>query len=253
MDEKHIEYKGSYKGLKASSWDFIRGDTSDWEDTKFYRRVIRDNGEPALDVGCGTGRILLRFLEEGLDVEGLDNAPEMLEICERNATNRELKPTLHLQPMESLSIDRKFRTIFVSSGAMVFVPPQEVVTTLKGFFDHLEPGGKVVFSSFARSSGLMPEAAELGRWHLDFDKVRPEDGATLRSWAQFVDDPEPNVLHEKSRYDVVVEGNIVEREDSEDFLHFLTGGEYEQALESAGFVDISASGERFPMWVGTRP
>ena len=252
MDEKHIEYKGSYKGLLASSWNIIRGDSSDWEDTKFYRRVIRDNGQPALDVGCGTGRILLQFLEEGLDVEGLDNAPELLEICERNATERGLKPTLHLQPMEALSIDRKFRTIFVASAALVYVPTQEVIPTLKGFFDHLDPGGKVVFSSFGRLSDFKPIDARLGKWHLDCEGVRPEDGATVRWWTKGIVDTGAREIHLKNRVEVVVEGRVVEREYSEESLYILTRCGYEQALKSAGFVDISASGKRFVMWVGTR-
>ena len=155
--------------------------------------------------------------------------------------------------MESLSIDRKFRTIFVPSTALVYVPTQEVITTLRGFFDHLEPGGKVVVSLPERLSSFKPKDGELGKWHLDCEGVRPEDGATVRWWTKGTVDTGAREIHLTNRVEVVVEGRVVEREYSEESLYILTMDGYEQALKRAGFVDISAVGERFGMWVGTRP
>lgn len=59
----------------ASSWDFLRGDTASFPDRGFYRDWIGRSGEPALIVGCGTGRLLLEYLADGLDVDGVDVSP----------------------------------------------------------------------------------------------------------------------------------------------------------------------------------
>lgn len=72
-----------YDGLVAESWDALRGDTSAWADRTFYLELIQDRGEPVLDVGCGTGRLILDFLAQGIDIDGVDNSPEMLAICQR--------------------------------------------------------------------------------------------------------------------------------------------------------------------------
>ena len=40
-----------YRGLVASSWDFLRGDTSDFPDRQFFREIIDSSGEPALRCG----------------------------------------------------------------------------------------------------------------------------------------------------------------------------------------------------------
>src|SRR5580698_11368183 len=74
-----------YRGLMAEAWDLLRGDTSVWTDRLFYRAIIERQGGPALDVGCGTGRLLLDYLSAGLDVDGVDNSPEMLAICREKA------------------------------------------------------------------------------------------------------------------------------------------------------------------------
>ena len=48
---------------------------------EFFRRSIEAAGEPALDVACGTGRLLVPWLQAGLDVDGCDLSPDMLALC----------------------------------------------------------------------------------------------------------------------------------------------------------------------------
>src|SRR5437016_1597312 len=103
MTEQNYEYRG----LKASTWDLSRGDTSSWTDRAYYLDVARKFGDPVLDVGCGTGRILLDFLAQAIDIDGVDNSPEMLDICRDKARQAGLSPTLYQQHMESLDLPRR--------------------------------------------------------------------------------------------------------------------------------------------------
>src|SRR6478752_1281003 len=38
----------------------------------YFQRFIEDDGQPALDAACGTGRLLVPYLRDGLGVDGCD-------------------------------------------------------------------------------------------------------------------------------------------------------------------------------------
>jgi SAM-dependent methyltransferase len=107
-----------YRGLVAEAWDLLRGDTSAWPDRSFYRTIVELGRGPALDIGCGTGRLLLDYLAAGLDVDGVDNSPEMLALCRAKATAAgiDVHGRLFEQEMDKLALKRRYATIFVPSS-----------------------------------------------------------------------------------------------------------------------------------------
>ena len=68
-------------GMMAEFRDLFRGDTLTWADRFFFKEGVAQSGQPVLDVGCATGRLLLDFMQDGVDIDGLDNSPEMLARC----------------------------------------------------------------------------------------------------------------------------------------------------------------------------
>src|SRR5215510_973430 len=106
-----------YYGMLAEFWDLFRGDTSNWDDRFFYLDVVKKYGQPVLDVGCGTGRILLDFMEQDIDIEGVDNSPEMLALLHQKAEKLNLRPTVYQQEMTELSLPSKYQTILVPSSS----------------------------------------------------------------------------------------------------------------------------------------
>ena len=84
-----LEEEYDYRGLIVSYWDLLRDDTSKWSSRPYFLQIIRESGEPALDVACGTGRLLLDYMQEGVDIDGVDISPEMIAVAGEKAAAEE--------------------------------------------------------------------------------------------------------------------------------------------------------------------
>ena len=62
-----------YRGLAAECYDLWFGDEPFWDQAFFHDR-IRRNGGVALRIACGTGRLLVPFLRDGLVVANMATA-----------------------------------------------------------------------------------------------------------------------------------------------------------------------------------
>jgi len=227
-----------YRGLCAATWDLWRDDTAGWSDRFFYLDVIREYGEPVLDLGCGTGRLLLDYRSLDIDVEGLDNAPEMLAVCREKAERAGFAPVLYRQELAGLALPRRYRTILGASSALQLVTaPGTAEVCVRRLYDHLEPGGVLVGSfSFEWRPGEPLETD----WELLFAKPRPEDGAMVRAWTREWREPQVRLWHTEQRFEVELDGEVVARE-----LHRRSpeGRWYSQAqaaelYAAAGFIDV---------------
>jgi SAM-dependent methyltransferase len=199
-----------YYGLLAETWDLWRDNTENWSDSLLYLKIVQRFGEPVLDVGCGTGRILLDYLAKGVDVHGVDNSPEFLEICREKATAKHLSPTLYLQILETLSLPRAYRTILGASSVLQLITDTEATqNVLHKILDHLEQGGAYIGSfAFEWREG---DPLDTG-WELLFEKPRPEDGANVRSWTHEWHEPSKRLWHSEQRFEVTLQGEVLAEE-----------------------------------------
>src|SRR5215469_8815227 len=134
-----------YRGLTASTWDIWRDDTAGWSDRFFYRDIIDRYGEPVLDIGCGTGRLLLDYLAEGIDVDGIDSSAAMLDICRVKAGQQGCAPRLYQQRMEHLDLPRRYQTILGASSVLQLLTEAAAAAgALRRILEHLQPGGAFV-------------------------------------------------------------------------------------------------------------
>lgn len=197
-----------YRGLIAEAWDVLRGDTSAWPDRAFYLEIIREHGQPVLDIGCGTGRLLLDYLGQGIDIDGVDNSPDMLARCRRKAAALGLAPALYQQYMEALALPRRYRTIVIpSSSLQLVIEPAMVLETVRRVHAHLLPGGVAVAPFMTLWKPGDPLTAEWER-----TAARPEDGATFRRIARSRYDPETACEHTEDVYQMLVDGAVVAEE-----------------------------------------
>src|SRR2546423_15571063 len=175
MDQESYEYTG----MIADAWDLLRGDTSTWSDRFFYRELIGQHGQPVLDVGCGTGRLLLDYLAQGIDIDGADNSPEMLAICVEKAQRLGLNPRVFKQAMERLDLPRTYRMIMVpSSSFQLLIDPQDAQEAMHRFFRHLKSGGVLLMPLIPLWNASTTKGIIQGEGELNGKATRPGRGTT---------------------------------------------------------------------------
>lgn len=230
-----------YYGLMVRYWDLLRGDTSNWSDRFFYLDVIKKSGQPVLDVGCSSGRLILDYLAQGIDIDGVDISPEMISLCKQNAEKKNLKPNLYNQSMTELNLPRKYRTVLVpSSSLQLLLEPGQPLQAMKRFYDHLETGGVFATPFMTLWKEGDPLEGEFTR-----EAIRPEDAATVRrtGWSRF--NPETQMEDTRDTWQVIKDGQVIETEVHEQIPATLsyTQAEAVALFEQAGFKDIQVFSE----------
>ena len=84
-------------------------------DAAFYRGLAQEVGGPVLEIGCGTGRVLLEVAQTGRPCTGLDLSPSMLDVLK----GRLPRATTALADMRDFDLDgRRFASglLGVSGG-----------------------------------------------------------------------------------------------------------------------------------------
>lgn len=198
-----------YYGMLAEFWDLFRGDTSTWEDRFFFLDVVNTYGQPVLDVGCGTGRILLDFMQQGVDIDGVDNSPEMLARLKQKAEKLNLQPTVYRQEMDKLDLPRKYQIILVPSSSFQLLLDEKLPpTAISRFYAHLLPGGVLAMPFMTLWKQGDPLESDITR-----EAVRPEDGATIRRWQYARFDTETELEHAIDRYEIIRGGKVIASEE----------------------------------------
>ena len=230
-----------YKGLLAEAWDVLRGDTYDWPDRPFYLEIIREYGQPVLDVGCGTGRLLLEYQQQGIDIDGVDNSPEMLAICRQKADDLGLNPHLYEQYVETLDLPRQYSTILIpSSSLQLIIKPSLVDRALKLLLYHLVPGGVIAASIMALWKEGEPLESE---W--EQTAVRDEDGVKFRRVSKSRYEPVTQCEHTEDFYQKILGDKIVAEElhHRSPATRYYTQEGAKTLFERAGFKDIQLFSE----------
>ena len=137
----------------AKYYDDSYSAKADLVDVPFYVDLARSSNAPVLEIGCGTGRVLLPIAREGIEIHGIDGSAAMLEILKtklaREPHEVRGRVTPHSGDMREVRLDRKFALVI-----MPFRPLQHMhtlddqVAALRTADAHLTDDGKFAFDVF---------------------------------------------------------------------------------------------------------
>lgn len=135
-----------YSGLASQMWAAYDEPA---DDLAYFEHVVREQQGRALDVGCGTGRLLRRLRRLGYDIEGVDIAADQLAHCRRLADAEGLSVTLYQQPMQHVHLPFRYDAIIIPCGSLACVMDRrQALSALRHLRSHLRHGGVLVYNLF---------------------------------------------------------------------------------------------------------
>jgi len=172
---------------------FYDGDYRDYsDDIALVLKTARAAGRSVLELGCGTGRVLLPLAEDGCHVIGLDSSAALLAIARRKlaqhgyakqAADGYLKVKLVQGDMTDFQLaERGIDFAFVVSNTLMHVTTQAgQLKALQCAQRHLRVGGLLLIDLFNPDIAYLEAIAgiqELADWWED-----EESGATVLKWS----------------------------------------------------------------------
>ena len=125
------------------------GQSMAFDDIGWYRAFCAQRGGAVLELGCGTGRILLELLAAGVDASGADRSLPMLKRLRKDAAARGLDARVLQTDLRALALRGRFATILLPYSLITYLTDTRVATdVLAGLRPLLDAGGCVVIDAF---------------------------------------------------------------------------------------------------------
>lgn len=218
----------------------------DGPEIEYFQRFA-ERGQPALDAGCGSGRLLVPWLQAGIDADGCDVSADMIERCRERAP----EATLWVSALHHLDPPRRYRTIVVCGVFGIGTTREQDQEALRRLRHALEPGGTLLvdkempYSSARRMRRWTMEGrAELPTpWSVEPDRAAGPDGSEYALWNRVLDaDPLDQSVLLGVRAEKRRDGELLAEEEYTLSERFYSHNEILVMLERAGFADVEAFG-----------
>lgn len=227
-------YDDDYAALRSSG------------DALFYRKLAKDSGGPVLEMGCGSGRVLLPIARAGVEVVGLDGSPHMLAQLRRRLESE--KPAVRQRvevveaDMRTADLGRTFPLLTAPfRGVQHLLTRDDQRAWLRTAARHLAPGGELVFDVFQpdyRYFASPPQGV------VDVDRTDPASGRPVRRLVSLWQRPEEQTFHMRVEWKIGdPDGDDYEEHAGDTVMRWFTRAELENLLELEGYRVLDVWGD----------
>ncbi len=154
-------------------------------DVDLYRGYAEIVGSPILELGCGTGRLLIPLATAGFDVTGIDSSNEMLELARTRVAQAGLSD-IELRHMDMRQLDElptdNYHLVFCAVNSFLHLDSRsDQLDTLNSVRRVIDERGVLVIDVFHPTPAALSAMDE--RLTLDGDWQQP-DGTRVHRFSQ---------------------------------------------------------------------
>ncbi|MBL8880671.1 MAG: class I SAM-dependent methyltransferase [Phycisphaerales bacterium] len=210
-------------------------------DVDFFVTLARETCGPVLELGCGTGRVLLPTAQAGTQIVGPDLSTRMLGICRAKlaAESPQVREcaTLVEGDMRRFDLDREFALIttpFRSFQHLLTVDDQ--LACLHCVTRHLAPGGRFVLDVFLPSLERLIDQNRVNEHAFEPEFKMPDGRRVIRCSRVPHFDPLNQVLSVELIHRITHPNGVQERLTHQFQMRCFFRWEAEHLLARAGFT-----------------
>ena len=210
------------------------------EDIPFWLDLSRKYPSPLLELGCGTGRLLIPIANEGKTIIGLDNDLDMLrELYTNRVGSPHARPAVVQADFSAFRFAINFNLIFLACNTYSTINPDSRPAFLRLIRDHLSPEG--LFVTSMPNPLLMKQLPRHADPEVEDVFQHPVDGEPVQVSSGWDRDQDSLTIH--WHYDHLFSDGRVERL-SVPVKHYLSSPEqHHQEFAAAGFSELSCLGD----------
>lgn len=192
---------------------------------------------PVLEVGCGSGRLLLPLAQAGHRLTGIDLSGLALDAARAKLEAAGLtgRVTLFQADMRQFDLPGKdFALAFIPLNTFMHCQTQqEQLATLLSIRSHLQPEGRLLLDLFYPDPALLAEAD--GRLYFEAETIDELTGRTVQWYWRHDIDLARQLRHLTYILDEIDEEGLVRRVQIPFSLRFIYRYEMELLLRAGGF------------------
>ena len=222
---------GTYDDI-ARFYDVDMARNMPFDDVAFYADLCARHGGRVLELGCGSGRILLPLLQRGIDAVGVDASAGMLAELRRKAAALGLRAPVALMDVTRLALRGGFGVVLCPYSLVTYVTEDaDLARLLAAVRRLLAPGGVFVVDAF------VPKAV-VAQQEFQPDYRRPFGEFTLAR-SKRIRPAGPGRNRIERRYRVLgADDQVLEQVDVAETIRPFAPDALRAALAAAGFAPV---------------
>jgi len=229
-----------YDRIDAAIYDCYATGVS--SDVSFHVDEAKRSAPPVLELGCGTGRILIPIAEAGVEVVGVDRSPSMLAVAKERVAkfSSEVRSRIELVQgdMRDFSLGRRFNLIMIPYRSFLHLLTTDDQRAALGCIrEHLSDGGRLILNVFDPRLDLLQQGIGGGSELRKFTEfTHPQTQRRVVGWYASSCDPLRQVIEQYNVFDQLDDqGSVVARQYVPLTLRYVFRYEMEHLLELCGF------------------
>jgi ubiquinone/menaquinone biosynthesis C-methylase UbiE len=245
-------------GAAAEYYDYVPA-YAERADVTFFVDAARDSGGPVLEVGCGTGRVLLPTARAGIEITGLDLSHNMLSVLRERLTAEEPETQARVRlvegDMRDFDLGQTFPLVTIPFRPFQhLVSVEEQMACLGTILRHLQPGGRLILDLFNPSLPALMDDSRSAEQPPEPETELPDGRRFYRTWRRVEIDLLNQVQQVEMHYYVTYPDGRQERGTHAFPMRWLFRFEAEHLLARCGFevenvyadYDKSPYGSKYP-------